>query len=122
MQACARSSIKTLFGRIRPIPDINSKNATQRGFAERTAVNTPLQGTAADLIKIAMIRIDAALSDRKLKSRMTLQVHDELVFEVPESEVDAMKSMVREHMEKVHALAVPLQVDLSVGPNWRDLD
>jgi DNA polymerase I len=114
--------VKTLFGRIRPIPDINSKNATQRGFAERTAVNTPLQGTAADLIKIAMIRIDAALSDRKLKSRMTLQVHDELVFEVPESEVDAMKSMVREHMEKVHALAVPLQVDLSVGPNWRDLD
>jgi DNA polymerase I len=114
--------VKTLFGRIRPIPDINSKNATQRGFAERTAVNTPLQGTAADLIKIAMIRIDADLTDRKLKSRMTLQVHDELVFEVPENEVDTMKSLVREHMEKAHALAVPLQVDMSVGPNWRDLD
>jgi DNA polymerase-1 len=114
--------VKTLFGRIRPIPDINSKNANQRGFAERTAVNTPLQGTAADLIKIAMIRIDAALRERELKSRMTLQVHDELVFEVPEAEVDIMQSLVREYMEKVHTLAVPLQVDIGVGPNWRDLD
>jgi DNA polymerase I len=121
-EARREMKVKTLFGRIRPIPDINSKNATQRGFAERTAVNTPLQGTAADLIKIAMIRIDAALRERKLNSRMTLQVHDELVFEVPESEVDTMKSLVREHMEKVHALAVPLQVDMSVGRNWRDLD
>jgi DNA polymerase I len=114
--------VKTLFGRARPIPDINSKNANQRGFAERTAVNTPLQGTAADLIKIAMIRIDAALRDRGMKSRMTLQVHDELVFEVPENEVEAMQPLVREHMEKVHALAVPLQVDMGVGANWRDLE
>ena len=114
--------VKTLFGRVRPIPDINSKNANQRGFAERTAVNTPLQGTAADLIKIAMIRIDAALRERGLKSRMTLQVHDELVFEVPENEVETMQSLVREHMEKVHELAVPLQVDMGVGPNWRDLE
>jgi len=114
--------VKTLFGRVRPIPDINSKNANQRGFAERTAVNTPLQGTAADLIKIAMIRIDAVLLERGLKSRMTLQVHDELVFEVPESEVEAMQPLVREHMEKVHALAVPLQVDMGVGANWRDLE
>ena len=114
--------VKTLFGRIRPIPDINSKNFTQRGFAERTAVNTPLQGTAADLIKIAMIRIDAALRESGLKSRMTLQVHDELVFEVPENEVDVMQSLVREHMEKVHALRVPLQVEMGVGPNWRDLE
>ncbi|MFZ3189668.1 MAG: DNA polymerase I [Candidatus Sulfotelmatobacter sp.] len=113
--------VKTLHGRVRPIPDINSKNANQRGFAERTAVNTPLQGTAADLIKVAMIRIDA-LQERGLKSRMTLQVHDELVFEVPENEVDAMQSLVREHMEKVHALAVPLQVEMSIGPNWRDLE
>jgi DNA polymerase-1 len=114
--------VKTLFGRIRPIPDINSKNFTQRGFAERTAVNTPLQGTAADLIKVAMIRIDAALQERNLKSRMTLQVHDELVFEVPEKEVETMQSLVREQMEKVHALAVPLLVEMEVGPNWRDLD
>ena len=114
--------VKTLFGRVRPIPDINSKNANQRGFAERTAVNTPLQGTAADLIKIAMIRIDAALRERELKSRMTLQVHDELVFEVPENEVEMMQPLVREYMEKVHELAVPLQVEMGVGPNWRDLE
>jgi len=114
--------VRTLFGRVRPIPDINSKNFTQRGFAERTAVNTPLQGTAADLIKVAMIRIDAALQERGLKSRMTLQVHDELVFEVPEKEVDTMQSLVREQMERVHALAVPLLVEMGVGPNWRDLE
>jgi DNA polymerase-1 len=114
--------VKTLFGRVRPMPDINSKNANQRGFAERTAVNTPLQGTAADLIKIAMIRIDVVMRERGLKSRMTLQVHDELVFEVPESEVETMQPLVREHMEKVHALAVPLQVDMGVGANWRDLE
>jgi DNA polymerase I len=115
-------NVKTLFGRVRPIPDINSKNANQRGFAERTAVNTPLQGTAADLIKIAMIRIDAALGERGLKSRMTLQVHDELVFEVPENEVEVMQPLVREQMEKVHDLAVPLQVEMGLGPNWRDLE
>jgi DNA polymerase-1 len=114
--------VKTLFGRIRPIPDINAKNVQQRGFAERTAVNTPLQGTAADLIKIAMIRIDEAIRDRELKSRMTLQVHDELVFEVPEEELDVMRSLVREHMENVQPLAVPLLVEMGVGKNWRDLE
>jgi DNA polymerase I len=114
--------VKTLFGRIRPIPDINSKNYNLRGFAERTAVNTPLQGTAADLIKLAMIRIDAAILERDLQSRMTLQVHDELVFEVPESELDIMRSLVREQMENVHPLSVPLMVEIGVGKNWRDLD
>jgi DNA polymerase-1 len=114
--------VKTLFGRVRPIPDINSKNSNQRGFAERTAVNTPLQGTAADLIKIAMIRIDAALRERALKSRMTLQVHDELVFEVPQNEIETMQPLVREHMEEVYELAVPLQVEMGVGANWRDLE
>jgi DNA polymerase-1 len=114
--------VKTLFGRIRPIPDINSKNATQRGFAERTAVNTSLQGTAADLIKLAMIRIDEEIRQRGLKSRMTLQVHDELVFEVPESEVEVMRPLVRQHMEEAHALAVPLLVEIGVGRNWRDME
>jgi len=113
--------VKTLFGRVRPIPDINSKNANLRGFAERTAVNTPLQGTAADLIKIAMIRIDAALREQRLKSRMTLQVHDELVFEVPEAEIEVIRTLVREQMEKVHPLIVPLLVEIGVGANWRDL-
>ena len=120
-EARREQRVKTLFGRIRPIPDINSKNANLRGFAERTAVNTPLQGTAADLIKLAMIRIDAALRERKLASRMTLQVHDELVFEVPETEVDEMRTLVREHLEQVHSLSVPLLVEMGVGRNWRDL-
>ena len=121
-EARREGKVKTLFGRVRPIPDINSKNSNLRGFAERTAVNTPLQGTAADLIKIAMIRIDNGIRDRELKSRMTLQVHDELVFEVPEGEIDIIKSLVREEMEQVHALHVPLQVDIGVGANWRDLE
>jgi DNA polymerase-1 len=121
-QARRDQKVKTLFGRVRPIPDMNSKNPNQRGFAERTAVNTPLQGTAADLIKLAMIRIDDEIEKRRLKSRMTLQVHDELVFEVPESEVDVMKRLVREQMENAHPLEVPLVVELGVGPNWRDLE
>ena len=121
-EARREGKVQTLFGRVRPIPDINSKNANLRGFAERTAVNTPLQGTAADLIKIAMIRIDAALRERGLKSRMTLQVHDELVFEVPEAEIEVIRTLVREQMEKVHPLTVPLLVEIGVGSNWRDLE
>ncbi len=121
-EARREGKVKTLFGRVRPIPDINSKNANLRGFAERTAVNTPLQGTAADLIKLAMIRIDTALLDRGWKSKMTLQVHDELVFEVPKEELSEMQTLVREQMETVHSLAVPLLVEVGVGPNWRDLD
>src|SRR5689334_14761604 len=109
--------VKTLFGRARPIPDINSKNANLRGFAERTAVNTPLQGTAADLIKLAMIHIDQELHTRKLKSRMLLQVHDELLFEVSADEIETMRELVRNKMENVHTLSVPLLVELGVGPN-----
>jgi len=120
-EARREGRVKTLFGRVRPIPDINSKNSNQRGFAERTAVNTPLQGTAADLIKLAMIQIDKEMHERKMRSRMTLQVHDELVFDVLESEVDAVKTLVREHMENVHKLDVPLLVEMGVGKNWRDL-
>ncbi len=114
--------VKTLFGRVRPIPDILGKNANLRGFAERTAVNTPLQGTAADLIKLAMIRIDRELRERNLRSRMLLQVHDELVFEAPEAEVDALRELVKREMEQVHALRVPLVVEIGVGLNWRDME
>jgi DNA polymerase-1 len=121
-EARRNQKVATLFGRVRPIPDIHSKNFNLRGFAERTAVNTPLQGTAADLIKIAMIRIDGELRDRQLRSRMLLQVHDELVFEVPEDEVDTMRRLVTERMENVYALKVPLKVEVGVGPNWRDLE
>jgi DNA polymerase I len=121
-QARKDSKVSTLFGRTRPIPDINSKNANMRGFAERTATNTPLQGTAADLIKLAMIRLDEELRTRKLKSRMTLQVHDELVFEVPLDEVDTMRELVRDKMENVYELKVPVVADVGVGENWRDLE
>jgi DNA polymerase I len=114
-------SVRTMFGRLRPIPDIESRNPNQRGFAERTAVNTPLQGTAADLIKLAMIALDRKLAERKLKTRMVLQVHDELLFEVPEKEKDEVAKLVREEMEGVVKLKVPLKADLGFGPNWRDL-
>jgi DNA polymerase I len=121
-QARRDQKVTTLFGRVRPIPDIHSKNFNLRGFAERTAVNTPLQGTAADLIKLAMIRIDAELRERNLGSKMLLQVHDELVFEVPEKEVDTLRRLVTDRMENVYQLKVPLKVDVGVGPNWRDLE
>jgi DNA polymerase-1 len=111
---------RTLFGRLRPIPDINSRNPNARGFAERTAVNTPLQGTAADLIKLAMIKIDGALSEGGYRTAMLLQVHDELLFEAPPDEVDAVAALVKREMESVHRLEVPLIVDVGVGANWRD--
>ncbi len=108
----------TLFGRRRPIPDMNSRNPNARNFAERTAVNTPLQGTAADLIKLAMIRIDHTL--QAMQTRMLLQVHDELVLEAPPEEVDTVRSLVKKEMESVRKLEVPLLVDVGVGDNWRD--
>ncbi len=111
---------RTLFGRRRPIPDINSSNANARGFAERTAVNTPLQGTAADLIKLAMIRIERELDAGGLQSAMLLQVHDELVFEVPPEELDRVSRLVKRQMENVCELEVPLVAEISTGDNWRD--
>ncbi|HTQ97570.1 MAG TPA: DNA polymerase, partial [Candidatus Acidoferrum sp.] len=113
---------KTLFGRIRPIPEISSPQVQLRNFAERTALNSPLQGTAADLIKMAMISIDKKLQEKKLGTRMILQVHDELLFEVPEKEKATVEKLVREEMEGVYELAVPLDVEIGIGPNWRDLD
>ncbi len=112
--------VSTLFGRTRPIPDIQSRNPNARGFAERTAVNTPLQGTAADMIKVAMLRIDAALLDRKLQTRMTLQVHDELLFDAPAAEVDEVTALVKKAMEDVVQLSIPIVADVGQGPNWRD--
>ena len=111
---------KTLLGRRRPIPDMQSRNPSARSFAERTAVNTPLQGTAADLIKVAMLRIAHLLKEQKLQSRMLLQVHDELVFEAPESEIEQLEMMIKSEMENVFPLQVPLTVETGHGPNWRD--
>jgi DNA polymerase-1 len=120
-QTQKEGSVRTLFGRVRPIPDIESRNANQRGFAERTAINTPLQGTAADLIKLAMIAIDRKLTERGLKTRMVLQVHDELLFEVPADEAAEIEVLVRTEMEGVVKLNVPLVADLAFGANWRDM-
>jgi len=120
-QTRREGAVRTLFGRVRPIPDIESRNPNQRGFAERTAVNTPLQGTAADLIKLAMIVIDRELRDLKLKTKMILQVHDELLFEVPLDETAEVEKLVRGAMAGVVKLNVPLVADLAFGQNWRDL-
>ncbi|MGA2510488.1 MAG: DNA polymerase I [Candidatus Acidiferrales bacterium] len=111
---------KTLFGRTRPIPEINSPQPALRNFAERTAMNTPMQGAAADLIKLAMIELDRRL-DGQFESRMILQVHDELLFEAPEPELPRLTQLVKEVMEGVHKLSVPLVVDTKAGANWRDM-
>jgi DNA polymerase-1 len=110
----------TLLGRIRLLPDINSPNAAVRQAAERTAINTPIQGSAADLIKVAMIRIDAALAQEGLRAAMLLTVHDELVFEAPPGEVDALTRLVQGIMEGVWDLKVPLRVNTATGANWAE--
>ena len=112
---------RTLFGRIRPVPEITSPQPNLRSFAERTALNTPLQGTAADLIKLAMIAIHRKLLKEGLLTKMILQVHDELLFEAPHDEMDRLRALVRPAMESANALTVPLDVDMKAGPNWRDM-
>jgi DNA polymerase-1 len=112
---------ETLMGRKRFLPDINSQNRTIKSMAERVAINSPIQGTAADMIKIAMKNIDTQLLQKSLKSKMLLQVHDELIFEVYENEIDMMKAIVREQMENAVELKVPLKVDIGLGVNWFDL-
>ncbi|MGH9756285.1 MAG: DNA polymerase I [Candidatus Acidiferrales bacterium] len=112
---------KTLFGRIRPIPEIDSPQQNLRSFAERTAMKTPMQGAAADLIKLAMIELDRRLPEENLQSRMILQVHDELLFEAPEKEIPALGKLVKEVMEGVHKFRVPILVESKTGPNWRDM-
>ena len=111
---------RTLLGRERPIPDINSRNPNARGFAERTAVNSPLQGTAADLIKLAMVHIDGEMRRRGGQAAMLLQVHDELVFEAPAEEAADIATLAKREMEQVYRLEVPLLVDVGIGDNWRD--
>ena len=110
----------TLTGRERLIPEINSSNQMLKSQAERLAINTPLQGTAADLIKIAMIKIDAWMKKEKFKSKMILQIHDELIFEVIEEELEAVKHGVKYHMENVFDLKIPLVVEIAIGKNWKE--
>lgn len=112
---------ETLFGRKRFIKDINSTNRQTKSMAERMAINSPIQGTAADIIKKAMLNIDKILDERELNSKMILQVHDELIFEVPEDEIDEMKNIVRDSMENVVKLKIPLKVDMNIAENWYDL-
>jgi DNA polymerase-1 len=117
-QAKQDGYVTTMLNRRRYLPDIRSRNYNLRSFAERTAMNTPIQGTAADIIKSAMVRMDEVLKEKGAQSRMLLQVHDELIFEVPASELDWMKKTVREVMEGTMALSVPLKVDVHHGPTW----
>ena len=113
-----RGWVATLLGRRRYLPELSSANPNLRSFAERMATNAPIQGTAADLIKIAMVRMSRALEARRLRSRMLLQVHDELLFEAPEDEVLALEALAREIMESAMTLSVPLKVDIKAGGDW----
>jgi len=112
--------VHSLFGRRRYMPELSS-GGPRRAAAEREAINAPIQSTAADIMKIAMIRVDEALRQRKLATRMLLQVHDELIFEAPHAEVDEVVQLVCEQMEGAHKLNVPLKVDVESGPNWEEM-
>ncbi|MEM1416787.1 MAG: DNA polymerase I [Myxococcota bacterium] len=118
--AHANGYVETLLGRRRYIPELRSNNFSDRGYGERVAANTPIQGSAADLCKLAMLDIDAALEERGMKSRMLLQIHDELVFEAPEDEADALEALVRDRMENAYPLEVPLVVDVGRGASWAE--
>ena len=119
-EARRTGKVRTLFGRLRPIPDIHSRDHNARSFAERTAVNSPIQGTAADIIKLAMIAVDKALKERRLSANMTLQVHDELVVESPRAESEEAQEVLRREMESAVTLDVPLLVETRVGENWNE--
>ncbi len=119
-EARSTGRVRTLFGRLRPIPEINSRDVPSRNRAEREAMNTPVQGTAADLMKLAMIKVHARLAQEKMQTRMLLTVHDELVFESPESELVQAREIVQTEMESAYPLKVPLRVDIGTGPNWKE--
>jgi len=121
-EAAEKGYVQSLLGRRRYIPEINSANAQVRQAAERMAVNMPVQGTAADIIKLAMIELQRRMNERKLRSKMILQVHDELLFEVPPGELNEMKQLVLEVMPNALELSVPLKVEFKVGKTWGEME
>ena len=115
-----RGYVETLMGRRRYLPELSSSNFNVRAFGERCAMNSPIQGTAADIIKLAMIAVAHRIREQRLRARLILQVHDELIVEAPEDEVERVKALLRECMEGVVALKVPLRADISTGGDWRE--
>jgi DNA polymerase-1 len=119
-EAKEKGYVTTLFGRKRPLPELNSHNRNIQQQGERLAVNSPIQGAAADIIKIAMIQIRQSLHIQRIRAKMILQVHDELLFEVPEAELKAVLEIVKKNMEEAVSLSVPLKVDIGYGKNWAE--
>jgi DNA polymerase-1 len=119
-EAREKGYVTSLFGRRRYFPGINDRNFTVRSRAEREAINMPIQGTASDIVKIAMINVDRALKNEGLKTQMIMQVHDELLFETPEAEVEKASELIKREMEAAASLDVPLVVEIGVGDNWMD--
>ena len=112
--------VETMYGRRRQLPGLESKNQNARHLAERQAMNSPIQGSAADIIKLAMLAVDRELKRGKYKSRMLLQVHDEIVLEIVEAEIESVTELVRQEMENVAQMKVPLKVDIKCGKNWSE--
>lgn len=120
MNARENGYVETIMKRRRYLPDINSANAVVRGFAERNAINAPIQGSAADIVKLAMVAVDKAMTEAGVRSKMILQVHDELVFDVHKDETEIMKKLIKEAMENAVQLAVPMEVEMELADNWLD--
>jgi DNA polymerase-1 len=116
-----RGYVETIKGRRRTLARINSRNRTEKMAAERVAVNSPIQGSAADIVKQAMIEVTRGLVEKRMATRLLLQVHDELIFEVPDGELEQARELVKEKMERAVELSVPLRVSLEVGPTWGDI-
>ncbi len=117
-QAKEQGYVSTLYGRRRPVPELSSSNFMQRNFGERVAMNSPIQGTAADIMKIAMVGVDRRLKKEGLSSRLILQIHDELLVETALSEIEQVKAILREEMDGAAKLSVPLEIDMNVGTSW----
>ena len=117
-QAKEQGFVTTMFGRRRPVPELSSSNYARRSFGERVAMNSPIQGTAADIIKIAMIRVNQSLREQNLRSKLILQVHDELLIEAWQEEVEQVKAILKRDMETAADLAVKLEIDMNQGADW----